>query len=69
MHTVWKTFTSLTHTRICEKNPNMIVLHRRLLIRAQVSGSLLQTAQTWSNAGVCIASCTHALGSMFVCLL
>ena len=34
----------------------------------QVSGGLLQTAQTWANARVCSASCAHALGSMFVCL-
>ena len=34
----------------------------------QVSGSLLQTAQTLVNAGVCSASCAHAFGSMFVCL-
>ena len=35
---------------------------------AQVSGCLLQTAQTWANAGVCSASCAHAFGCMFVCL-
>ena len=33
-----------------------------------VSGYLLQTAQTCANAGVCSASCSHALGIMFVCL-
>ena len=32
------------------------------------SGYLLQTAQTWATAGVCSASCAHALGIMFVCL-
>ena len=35
---------------------------------SQVSGCLLQTAQTWANAGVCSTSCSHALGIMFVCL-
>ena len=35
---------------------------------SQVSGSLLQPAQTWANAGVCSASCAHAFGCMFVCL-
>ena len=33
-----------------------------------VSGCLLQTAQTWANAGVCSASCAHAFGCMYVCL-
>ena len=40
-----------------------------LWFSSQVSGSLLQTAQTWANAGVCSASCAHAFGCMFVCLL
>ena len=31
-----------------------------------ISGSLLQTAQTWANAGVCSASCAHAFGCLFV---
>ena len=31
-----------------------------------VSSGFLQTAQTWANAGVCSASCVHALGSLFV---
>ena len=35
---------------------------------SQVSGCLLQTAQTWANAGVCSASCAHAFGCMYVCL-
>ena len=34
-----------------------------------VSGSLLQTAQTWANAGVYSASCAHMLSSMSVRLL
>ena len=33
-----------------------------------VSGCLLQTAQTWANAGDCSASCAHAFGCMYVCL-
>ena len=37
-------------------------------LRSHVSVVFLQTAQIWANAGVCSASCTHALGSMFVCL-
>ena len=37
-------------------------------LRSQVSGCLLQTAQTWANAGVCSASCAHAFGCMYVCL-
>ena len=37
-------------------------------MRSQVSGCLLQTAQTWANAGVCSASCAHAFGCMYVCL-
>ena len=35
---------------------------------SQVSGCLLQPAQTWANAGVCSASCAHAFGCMYVCL-
>ena len=35
---------------------------------SQVSGCLLQTAQTWANAGVCSASCAHAFGCIYVCL-
>jgi len=35
---------------------------------SHVSGGFLQTAETWANAGVCSASCAHALDSMFVCL-
>ncbi len=35
---------------------------------SQVSGCVLQTAQTWANAGVCSASCAHAFGCVFVCL-
>ena len=31
------------------------------------SGSLLQTAQIWANAGVCSASCVDTLSSMVVC--
>ena len=31
----------------------------------QVSGCLLQTAQTWAYTGVCSASCAHSLGIMF----
>ena len=45
--------------------------HKLVLSRSQVSGCLLQTAQTWANAGVCSASCAHAFGCMycmFVCL-
>ena len=30
------------------------------------SGCLLQTVETWANAGVYRASCAHALGSMFI---
>ena len=35
---------------------------------SQVSRCILQTAQTWANAGVCSDFCEHALGIMFVCL-
>ena len=34
------------------------------LVGSQVSGGGIQTAQTWANAGVCSASCAHALGSV-----
>ena len=44
-------------------------VHNNLLSKcSQVSGCLLQTAQTWANAGVCSASCAHAFGCMYVCL-
>ena len=36
---------------------------------SQGSGGFLRTAQTWANAGVCGASCAHALDTVFVCLL
>ena len=55
------------------KSLSRIMAHYSL--RSQVSGCILQTAQTWANAGVCSASCAHALGilfvylSLFVCLL
>ena len=39
-----------------------------MTIWSQVSGCLLQTAQTWANAGVCSASCAHVFGCMYVCL-
>ena len=35
---------------------------------SQVLCGFLQTAQTWTEAGICNASCAVALGSMFVCL-
>ena len=34
----------------------------------KVSGSLVQTAQTWANAGVCSDYCAPAFGCLFVCL-
>ena len=39
------------------------------MTNSQVSGCLLQTAQTWANAGVCSASCAHAFGCMYVTLV
>ena len=38
-------------------------------IETSPSGGFLQTAQTWANAGVCTASCTHVLGLFVCCLL
>ena len=39
--------------------------HRLFLLRSQVSSGLLQTAQTWANAGVCGGLCACAVGGTF----
>ena len=59
------TITSMHNKNICTQK---YVRRIRLEKWSQVSGCILQTAQTWANAGVCSASCAHALGGMFVCL-
>ena len=35
--------------------------------KSQVSSGLLQTAQTWANAGVCGGLCACAVGGTFDC--
>ena len=55
---------SLAPVTVSFKFPGVVWQH----YRSQVSGCLLQTAQTWANAGVCSASCAHAFGCMYVCL-
>ena len=35
------------------------------LLKSQVSSGLLQTAQTWANAGVCGGLCACAVGGTF----
>ena len=45
----------------------IISIKHILTVTSQESGGFLQTAQTWASAGVCSASCAHALSSMSVC--
>ena len=58
--------TNFARTKCC--NRCMDVVNCCTYKTAEVSGGLLQTAQTWGKAGVCIASCVHMLGSMGVVL-
>ena len=65
----WSIFTIGTLRSTKEKNVvNNVVLPVVKTQISQVPGCLFQTALTWANAGVCSASCAHALGIMYVCL-
>ena len=44
---------------------NGLTYVKLLLFLCQVSSGLLQTAQTWANAGVCGGLCACAVGGTF----
>ena len=53
------------HDNVHEMEPLTDVVRNLQQSMSQVSSGLLQTAQTWANAGVCGGLCTCAVGGTF----